>query len=106
MTPHLLPAGNVRVLHVIAPGPVGGAESVVLGLTAGLAAVGVDVVLAVLADARSGPVHPAAREQRGGRWRSSTRPAGTILATGQAFGASSGNRTPPLFRIPMDTGPR
>ena len=63
MTPHLLPAGNVRVLHVIAPGPVGGAESVVLGLTAGLAAVGVDVVLAVLADARSGPFISRARAE-------------------------------------------
>ena len=63
MTPHLWPGGNVRVLHAIAPGPVGGAESAVLGLTAGLAEAGVEVVLAVLADASSGPFIERARAE-------------------------------------------
>ncbi len=63
MTPHLWPGGNARVLHAIAPGPVGGAESAVLGLTAGLAEAGVEVVLAVLADASSGPFIERARAE-------------------------------------------
>ena len=63
MTPHLWPGGNARVLHAIAPGPVGGAESVVLGLTAGLAEAGVEVVLAVLSDASSGPFIARARAE-------------------------------------------
>ena len=63
MTRHLWPGGNARVLHAIAPGPVGGAESAVLGLTAGLAEAGVEVVLAVLADASSGPFAGRARAE-------------------------------------------
>src|SRR4249920_2453548 len=63
MTPPLWPGGNVRMLHAIAPGPVGGAESAVLGLTAGLAEGGVEVVLAVLADASSGPFIERARTE-------------------------------------------
>jgi len=63
MAPHLWPHGNARVLHAIAPGPVGGAESAVLGLTAGLVEAGVEVVLAVLADASSGPFIERARAE-------------------------------------------
>ncbi len=63
MTPHLWPGGNASVLHAIAPGPVGGAESVVLGLSAGLAEAGVGVVIAVLADHGSGPFIEQARAQ-------------------------------------------
>ena len=53
----------MRVLHAIAPGPVGGAESVVLGLTAGLVEAGVGVIVAVLADRDSGPFIDQARAQ-------------------------------------------
>lgn len=63
MKPHLWPAGDARVLHAIAPGPVGGAESAVLGLTAGLAEAGVGVVLGVLADASSTPFIDRARAE-------------------------------------------
>jgi glycosyltransferase involved in cell wall biosynthesis len=63
MKPHLWPGGNARVMHAIAPGPVGGAESAVLGLTAGLAESGVGVVLAVLADASSAPFIERARAE-------------------------------------------
>ncbi len=63
MTPHMWPSGNAKVLHAIAPGPVGGAESAVLGLGAGLSELGVEVVLAVLADASSGPFIEEARAQ-------------------------------------------
>lgn len=63
MTPHLWPSGDARVLHVIAPGPVGGAETAVLGLTAGLAGAGVGVVLGVLADASSAPFVERARSE-------------------------------------------
>jgi glycosyltransferase involved in cell wall biosynthesis len=63
MKPHLWPSGNARVLHAIAPGPVGGAESAVLGLTAGLVEAGVEVVLAVLADASSTPFIERARAE-------------------------------------------
>jgi glycosyltransferase involved in cell wall biosynthesis len=59
----LWPGGNVRVLHTIAPGPVGGAESVVLGLSAGLAEAGAEVVLAILADLESGPFIEQARAE-------------------------------------------
>jgi len=61
MNPYVWPGGNARVLHAIAPGPVGGAESAVLGLAAGLAETGVKVVLAVLADASSTPFIERAR---------------------------------------------
>ena len=63
MTRHLWPGGNAKVLHAIAPGPVGGAESAVLGLTAGLVEAGVEVVLAVLADASSEPFAARARAE-------------------------------------------
>ena len=63
MTPHMWPSGNARVLHAIAPGPVGGAESAVLGLCAGQAEAGLQVILAVLADASSGPFIEQARAQ-------------------------------------------
>jgi glycosyltransferase involved in cell wall biosynthesis len=45
----------LSALHVIAPGPVGGAESAVLALTAGLRAQGVEAAVVALADASSGP---------------------------------------------------
>ncbi|HEX5634651.1 MAG TPA: hypothetical protein VFX50_15520, partial [Gemmatimonadales bacterium] len=50
------------VLHAIAPGPAGGAETVVLALLGGLRARGERVALAVLADAGSGPFVARARE--------------------------------------------
>lgn len=61
MTTHLWPSGDARVLHAIAPGAVGGAETAVLGLSAGLAEAGVGVVLGVLADASSAPFIERAR---------------------------------------------
>ena len=61
MNPQLLPHGNVRVLQVIAPGAVGGAESAVLGLSRGLVEAGAQVVIAALADASSGPFIDRAR---------------------------------------------
>jgi glycosyltransferase involved in cell wall biosynthesis len=61
MNPYLLPHGNVRVLQVIAPGPVGGAESAVLGLSRGLVEAGAQVVIAALADGGSGPFVDRAR---------------------------------------------
>ena len=61
MEPLVWPGGNVRVLHTIAPGPVGGAESAVLGLSRGLAEAGAAVVVAALADASSGPFIDRAR---------------------------------------------
>ena len=50
-------------MHAIAPGPVGGAESVVLGLTAGQVESGLEIVLAVLADRSSAPFIHQARSQ-------------------------------------------
>jgi len=49
------------VLQVIAPAPYGGAETALLSLTQGLQAARVPVVLAVMADARSGPFIARAR---------------------------------------------
>lgn len=46
---------SLSALHVIAPGPVGGAESAVLALVAGLRAQGVDAAVVALADDSSGP---------------------------------------------------
>ncbi len=43
----------MRVLHLIAPGPIAGAERVVLGGVPALAAAGVEVVLGVMGDARA-----------------------------------------------------
>lgn len=63
MIPHLWPGGNARVLHAIAPGAVGGAETAVLGLSAGLSGAGVGVVLGVLADASSTPFIERARAE-------------------------------------------
>src|SRR5512147_2273751 len=63
MTLDMWPSGNVRVLHTIAPGPAGGAETAVLGLSAGLAEAGLEVVLAVLADASSAPFVEQARAE-------------------------------------------
>jgi glycosyltransferase involved in cell wall biosynthesis len=51
----MLPAGNVRVLHAIAPGPVGGAETAVLSLVQGLKDADVPVVIVALADSSSAP---------------------------------------------------
>jgi len=45
----------LSVLHVIAPGPVGGAESAVLALTSGLREQGVEAAVLALADSSSGP---------------------------------------------------
>jgi glycosyltransferase involved in cell wall biosynthesis len=45
----------LSVVHVIAPGPVGGAESAVLALTAGLREQGVEAAVLALADDSSGP---------------------------------------------------
>ncbi len=55
MTEAMLPAGNVRVLHAIAPGPVGGAETAVLSLVQGLKDADVPVVIVALADSSSAP---------------------------------------------------
>ena len=46
---------TLSALHVIAPGPVGGAESAVLALTAGLRELGVETAVVALADRSSGP---------------------------------------------------
>ena len=61
MPAHSSRAAAPSVLHAIAPGPVGGAETVVLGLLAGLRDAGVPVGVAVLADASSEPFLQAAR---------------------------------------------
>lgn len=61
MEPPVWSASNVRVLQVIAPGPVGGAESAVLGLSQGLVEAGARVVVAALADASSAPFVERAR---------------------------------------------
>lgn len=54
--------GAVRVMQVIAAGPVGGAETVVLALSCALRDAGAHVVLAVLADSSSEPFVERAKQ--------------------------------------------
>lgn len=60
-----IPSDGFSVLQIAAPGPVGGAESVLIGLTAGLQRRGVKVSVAAVVDSHPDR-HPVIRELRDG----------------------------------------